>query len=202
MNRDNDLIGPMAAFIGARLQYPCPHINGQGNPWVSTIHVEQHKEKFFAIRVYCTLAEQDLVKKKWEWLRDRAARMAAGEKFYDRLHNDVIRSKLTTDEAPPAEFVARCLKHDAIHYRKVYLEMVQLQPHLVSKICGSADHTELLYPQYEELAAYLDKQFVYTNNFGMNWLLKKYGVDDVEALKAYLKVIYNPSVKDSMELRD
>src|SRR5579885_617892 len=97
------LIGPIAAFIGARLQYPCPVVNGQGNPWTSTILVEQHKEKFFRVRVYCKLADNDLVKKKWSWLRDRQLREDAGEQFYDRLRDNDLREKLRTDAEPPAE---------------------------------------------------------------------------------------------------
>lgn len=33
-------IDTIAAFIGARLHYPNPLVNGQGNPWVSTISVD------------------------------------------------------------------------------------------------------------------------------------------------------------------
>ena len=199
---EEQLIGPMAAFIGARLQYPCPEVNGQGNPWTSTILVQQHKEKFWAIRIYCKLAWPDLVKQKWDWLRDRERRMAAGEKFYDRLRDDVIRSQLSNSEEPTEEFKRRCLKHDAIHYRKCYREMVALQPQLQSAICGQADRSELLYPPFAECEARIDEMVIKGDNWIKHFCDDIYHLKDVEELKAFLKSVYDPSFRDVMELRD
>ena len=114
--RDNQLLGPMAAFIGARLQYPNPHINGQGNPWVSTILVEQHKEKCWYIRVYCKLAHESLVRKKWQWLKDNKDTFKGPSRFMPNI--DVSAAE------PTREFYARCVKRDAMHYREVYRDMV------------------------------------------------------------------------------
>jgi hypothetical protein len=188
------LIGLIAAFIGARLQYPCPMINGQGNPWMSTISVDQHKEKFWYARVYCDLADPDLVKKKWDWLRDRQIRINAGEKFYDRLHSDVIRSQLTEHVDPTPEFFARCVMHDAIHYRKVYMDAVKLRPHLRERICDQADHWTLLLENPEQIPE--------TKPEHLEWTLKKFHLKDQAELPAFFKKVYNPSFRDAMELRD
>jgi len=198
--RDEQLIGPMAAFIGARLQYPCPDINGQGNPWTSTIHVSQHKEKFFFIRVYCNLADDKLVAQYWAFLKDRERRQEGGEQFYTKMRQNVVDMVKQNDE-PPRDFFQRCVKHDAIHYRKVYMEMVALQPHLLSKICSGADHGELLFKQVDEALKELDERMSKSDDWHKSYL-KKYYVDTVEELKALFQVIYNPSIRDVMELRD
>lgn len=187
------VIGPIAAFIGARLQYPCPMINGQGNPWVSTIKVDQHKEKFWKVRVYCDLADPDLVQKKWTWLKDRQKRIDAGEKFYWRMHREAYKMLVDGgDEAPP-EFFARCVLHDSIHYREVYMDMVQLRPHLRDRICSEADHSILLHEKVEE---------VHVPDERLEFICKKFHVKDRDELMTFLKKVYNPSFKDMAELRD
>lgn len=196
--REEQLIGPMAAFIGARLQYPCPGVNGQGNPWTSTIRVDQHKEKFWAIRVYCTLAADEMVLEKWNWMKDREKRIAAGEKFYERLRDDVIKAQLKDSDEPTPEFKARCLLHDALHYRKCYREMVALQPQLQMAICGQADHTELLWPTYDEMT----KRFEELASNSVEYMCQKYGQAGLPELKEFLRKVYDPSIKDYMELRD
>jgi hypothetical protein len=193
MSHDNDMIGPIAAFIGARLQYPTPEINGQGNPWSSTIQVQQHKEKFFYARVYCTLAHPDLVKAKWDWLRANRQAMAHKPVRYCKFPEDMTLAD------PPANFASQCLLHDAIHYRRVYLDMVALQPQLRGKICSQADCSELLYATYEEL---LEKEL---NSASASWaeiFLRRYSVADMDELKGYLQVVYNPTTKVRMELID
>ena len=196
------LIGPIAAFIGARLHYPCPEINGQGNPWTSTILVEQHKEKFFRVRVYCKLAWDGLVKQKWAWLRDRQAREDAGEKFYDRLRDDELRAKLKTDVEPPPEFYARCARHDAIHYRQVHMDMVRLLPEkLAKRAIAEADHTELLHDNVDGAIKQL-RDWAESNPGWKEYFTKKYRVSTNEEVEALFQVVYNPTWKDLMGLRD
>lgn len=53
----------IAMFIGSALNHPVSECNGSsvvGN--VSTIHVEQYKEKFGEVRIYCVLAFEPLVR--------------------------------------------------------------------------------------------------------------------------------------------
>ena len=131
--RDFDLVGPMAAFIGARLNYRIPECNGPrkyvGRD-ISTIKVDQHKEKFWYIRIYCTLADPGLVQQRW--LEDRE-READGEE-------------------PPQEFKDKCFRHDAFHYRRCHLDMMALVPERQHKrIRSQADYWELLFSTKEEL---------------------------------------------------
>lgn len=190
MMKQEDLrrLHKIAAFIGARLHYPCPLVNGQGNPWVSTIKVDQHKEKFFYVRVYCKLAHKDLVTAKWEWMR-------ANEETVARVPKKYFPDGFVSGSEPTQEFVDRCLKGDAIHYRKVYMQMVELQPHLNARICAQADYAELLYRDYEEACQRLD-QLTTENLVWVEHLIKQYRTSNLEGLKAYLKVVYEPSWKD------
>ena len=54
----------IAAYIATRLVAERPRCNGR-TPRVSTITVEQHKEKFGKVVVYCTLADINEVSEKW-----------------------------------------------------------------------------------------------------------------------------------------
>lgn len=189
--RDNQLIGPLAAFVGARLQHPNPEINGQGNPWVSTILVEQYKEKFWYARVYCKLAWPALVKQKWQWLKDNKELMSKRPARYS------TRIDVTADE-PTDEFFAACVKRDALYYREVYRDAVALQPHLKSQICSQADYTELLFDSYLEIETWLDK-LVQDEKKAEAWLSRfceLYRVPNVAALKAFMKTVYEPTFKD------
>lgn len=192
MNPHNEMIGPIAAFIGARLQYPSPECNGQGNKWVSTIRVDQHKEKFFYARVYCSLAAKDLVKEKWQWMRKNY-------EFLSKMRSHYVpdlalaNAEETTDEEPSVSFIARCVKRDAIHYRQVYLDMVSLQPHLHDKICSQADHRELLFPSLLELLDCLDGL---DGAQKLEYYYEKYHVDNVVSLKEFMTSVYAPSYKD------
>src|SRR5271156_1821849 len=112
MNRDEQMIGPIAAFIGARLQYPCPDVNGQGNPWTSTIYVSQHKEKFWGVVVYCQLASEKLVAEKWAWCK-------ANEEKLKRLPRRMSPEGVSFEgDEPTPQFKATCFFHDCLHYRE------------------------------------------------------------------------------------
>jgi hypothetical protein len=192
-NEENfKLIGPLAAFIGARLQYPCPEINGQGNPWVSTIRVDQHKEKWWYVRVYCDLADPSLVQKKWDFLKDRQRRMDAGEKFYWHGWKG-LPEMLAASETPTPEFFARCALHDAIHYHKVHMDTVALRPHLRTRICDQADHWVLLHESVDKVDLTPEQE---------EWQCKKFHVKGHDELVAFLKKVYDPTIRDMMELRD
>lgn len=190
-DEDNQLIHTIAAFIAARLRYPYPSINGQGNPWVSTISVDQHKEKFWQVRVYCELAEPALIKEKWQWLKARQRRIESGEKFY-RVHTQP--EQIVADDPTP-EFIARCLKSDAIYYREVYRDMLALRPTARDALFDGADHKELLYDSIEDLDRHLD-ELESKNPAWSKHLSIKYGVDNVASLKAYMRSVYVPSWRD------
>lgn len=191
-DRDNRLIGPIAAFIGARLQYPNPAVNGQGNPWVSTIRVEQHKEKFWYVRVYCKLAAPELVAKKWQWLKEN-------QELRSQVPVRYVAPVDVTGDEPTPEFYQRCLKRDAMYYREVYMDMVALQPHLKGKICAQADYTELLYDTYEEVEKRIDEMTVTSDSY-LQHACQRYGCNDVVKLKSFMKLVYEPSMRDRIDL--
>jgi len=188
-----ELIGPIAEFIGARLQHPYPTINGQGNPWTSTISVDQYKEKFWYVRVYCKLADPDLVQRKWMWLKDRQRRLDGGEKIYCHPSSKLVAMLAEfSDEAPP-DFFARCALHDAIHYREVYMDAVRLRPHLRERICDQADYNVLL-------GESVDKIDIKPEN--VKWNCKKFHVANEDDLLAFIKKVYDPTFENRSDLRD
>lgn len=184
---DFRLIGPIAAFIGARLQYPNPNINGQGNPWVSTIGVDQHKEKFWMCRIYCTLADPELVKQKWCWLKGHAELRKANPYY-------MPQGDFEGDE-PTQAFKDACLKHDAMHYRRCYIDMVALVPRLRQRVCSQADYFELLFDNVAELDAWFDTLACQKTdaNDPMSFYRTCYHVEGNEKLKALLRTFYSKS---------
>lgn len=127
------LISRMAAFVGARLNYVVPPCGPRrtANRLVSTIKVDQHKEKFFWARVYCNFADRELVEQKW---------------------NDEKREGELS-----WEFIDSCFRNDAWHYRTVYLDMLAITPpKFHPRIRGQADYSELLFDDVSEMLKYLD----------------------------------------------
>jgi hypothetical protein len=179
-----------ASFIGARLQYPCPENNGQGNPWVSTIKVEQHKIKFDQVRVYCTLAHPSLVQQKWAWLVDRERRRSRGVQFYDRIHSPSLLALVQAGEIlAPDVFSQSCMMHDAIWYRKVHCQMISMCPDVKRAIIVGADHPELLH----DSPALTDAS---------DHLLQKYGLGSNDALHEFMRRAYTAHQNDILEYRD
>ena len=121
--------GAIAMFIASALQHPNPECNGRQRR-ISTIKVDQHKNKFDQVVVYCTLAHPDLV--------DTACDRERGE-----------------DCEPTTEFVKKCMFHDAVHYRKCYMQMLQLVPQHRGMILSRPDYGYLLCDKKEDIAACL-----------------------------------------------
>lgn len=118
-----DLSGTIAMFIASALQHPMPRCNSL-NKRMSTILVEQHKNKFNQVVVYCTLAHTSLVEEKW--------------------------TKESNDGPPTSEFVQKCLFHDACVYRNAYRKMMFLVPQHTDIILSRPDHKELLFDHISE----------------------------------------------------
>jgi hypothetical protein len=121
-------ISVIAAFIAARLQYQSPLCND--NRPVSTIMIDQHKEKFGDVRIYCTLANNELVRCMWKVNHLSLPRPAMPETFKDE-----------------------CWLHDAQYYRRCYRDMVSLVPQYENAIIDAADHGELLHDDVAKLDA-------------------------------------------------
>lgn len=172
--KDFDLVGTLAAFIAARLNYVLPRCNSahRGGKYVSTINVDQHKEKFWYTIVYCTLAEEGMVLTKW--LAERA-READGED-------------------PSPEFMAKCLRTDALHYRRCYLDAVKIIPRMRKRIVSRADYRELLFVDGKELSDHIDELAAAdvdtTNVSYLRHYLTRWNVKDAEELKYVLLQFY------------
>jgi hypothetical protein len=82
---------------------------------LNTIHVSDYKEKFGEIRIYCDLADEQLIRERY---------VGAGEDEH------VIRKK--------------CLINDSRWYRDHYKAMISLVPHYEKVITGAADYHELI----------------------------------------------------------
>lgn len=82
MKQDIDL-SSVAMFLGSALQHRMPRSNVMTSAHVhkpsSTISVEQYKEKFGAVRVYCTLADEDLIKQCFGTCTDELKMQRIGE---------------------------------------------------------------------------------------------------------------------------
>lgn len=88
----------------------------------STIRVQQTKEKFGDARVYCILADDELVENQW------------------------LRSNQPNDPSPVSdEFKTRCLMDDIRHYNKIYTSMIRLVPHYRDAIISGADFPHMLH---------------------------------------------------------
>lgn len=181
MNPDQQLISPIAAFIAARLQYPMPPCNSRHGPRVSTISVDQHKDKFNYVRIYCTLADPEEIKFAWTEHGNE------GESI--------------------EEFKALCLKRDMRHYRRCYMDMVAIVPHLRDRICSSADYGNLLYETYAELEAHIDEvaskeKHPNAQMSDMDSMVRRYNAHSVEELKMMFRSVYGePSIHD-LQLQD
>lgn len=177
---DFKLVAPMAAFIGARLNYVLPVCNSgkHGGKLVSTIRVDQSKEKFWYARVYCELADDGLVTDKW-----------------------LVEHEREVDcEAPTPEFRAKCFKRDAFHYRQVYLDMMKLVPvRLHKRIRDAADYHELLFDNVVEVDAWVDTLACLASDTfdpARVWC-DRYGVKTYGELKVALGQFYvQPSLND------
>jgi hypothetical protein len=179
--KDFELVSPLAAFIGARLNYVLPPCNSgpRGGKLVSTIKVDQHKEKFWYARVYCTLADESMIVTKWVACRTPGAE----------------------NEDPTPEFVARCLRFDALHYRKCYMDAVKIIPRMRKRLVNQADYRELLFEDANALTAYID-ELMRAESDGQNvryleHYLRRWHVKDGVELKNILLSFYErPSLKE------
>jgi len=163
-------VSHIAAFIGARLQHPRPSMNGK-NSRVSTIKVDQYKDKFNYVRIYCTLADDEEVKSCWQ------------------EQNGDENLALTKEM-----FKARCLRNDARHYRRCYMDMVEIIPHLRARICAQADYAELLYGTYDEVCARIDEieslSKVASSPTKIDSVRRRYGCATNDELKSFMSDIY------------
>lgn len=149
----------IALFIASALQHPNPPCNSRRHR-VSTIRVDQHKEKFGLVVVYCELAAAEEVNDAWKEFNE-------GE--------------------PTQEFAQECLDHDARYYRRCYRKMLKLVPHHRDVIMARPDYGWLLFDTVEELDAYLDKNAAEIKNYID---LGKWNVTTVEELRARIHKIY------------
>ncbi len=155
-------IHQIAMFVAAALNHPLPPCNGKGN--ISTIGISQYKTKFSQIRIYCNLADAELVKEYW--------------------------SQLGNEGDPTQEFKYGCLISDAKHYRECYLSMSNLLSDAEARdaLMEPANFPELLFKNLEELDAFLNKNLElskqysqYIANYYSRWQVK-----DFDALRKFL----------------
>jgi hypothetical protein len=166
---DIRLIGPIAAFIGTRLnsrwtRCSAPKYAGKQ---MTTIKVDQYKEKFWYVRIYCDLAEPELVQELWG-----------------------LQGK---DGLPTLEFSRECFRRDARHYRKCYMEMIEIIPRLKEKIRSQADHHELLCDDAVHMEKLIDELMVEEcapNVDNLQHYRNKYGVETNDELKGALRDLY------------
>lgn len=144
-------IGHLAEMIGYALEgsmtgyrTECYHM--------STIAVQQVKEKFGQARVYCVLGNAENVARKWN-----------REHKTTQLHNDGnVTLSVSCASRPTNEFCRQCCVEDAKWYRHVYRTFVSLVPHYKDAIVGAADMGELLYDSFEEMKAAQESSTLFT----------------------------------------
>lgn len=157
----------IAMFVGAALNHPLPPCNGRGN--ISTIRVNQYKTKFSDIRIYCELANTELIEEYW--------------------------SSLGKEGKPTEEFKLNCLIHDAKHYRECYLSMANMLTDIQTfrSLIDPASYPELLFSNLGLLDDFLNKNLElskqsshYMTNYYNRWR-----VDDFASLRKLLCGICN-----------
>lgn len=122
MKDDYDPIGSIAMYIAGAMQYP----NAD-----STIKVDQYKNKFDMVCIYCSLADPTLVLESW------------------------VRSG--NEGMPSVDYVAKRMDNDAFVYRTAYLMMVKLVPQYKEAILARPDYSFLLYDSLVELDEWIEK---------------------------------------------
>jgi len=152
----------VAMFVGAALNHSVPRGNGQG--YISTINVSQYKTKFNDIRIYCDLANPQLISDLW--------------------------SHMGKSGEPSDQFIDQCLFFDAQHYRNCYLSMLDIlnNEDIKKSLKEPASYPELLFREPIELDAFLNerkeksKQYhQYENLFATSWR-----VNDFDSLRKLL----------------
>jgi hypothetical protein len=133
--RDYDLSGVIAMFIASALQHPNPECNGRRR--MSTIKVDQHKNKFGRARVYCTLADENEVNEQW--------------------------AEEENEGLPTEEYRKRCFYEDALVYRTAYEYMAFLVPQHKDVFKSTADYPILIIDTIEHLDEYLEVNAEYVD---------------------------------------
>lgn len=148
----------IAMFVGAALNHPLPPCNGQGN--ISTIRVYQYKTKFSDIRIYCQLANTELVEEYW--------------------------ALLGKEGNPTQEFKHKCLISDAKHYRECYLSMASLLKDMQTfrSLIDPANYPELLFNNLFLLDAFLEN--IRQNPDRMTTYYSMWQVEDFASLRRVL----------------
>jgi hypothetical protein len=101
----------------------------------STIEVSTSKEKFGEVRVYCQLAEDKKVFKK----------------YTDRRKNDLLVADMYD-----SLFSRKCIISDAVLYRETYRNFVAIMPQYEKAITHSADYRYLLLDTFEDFSKLFD----------------------------------------------
>lgn len=135
-NENGKKISIIAELIGCALTV-CPHDTPRPS-CLTTIAVHQSKNKFGEVRVYCHLADPDLVKKSWDSMSD-------SDREKRGAYDDHAKKRLVTD---------------AHRYRVVYRSVaLGLFPQFYWAIRRSADYPVLLCESREELDELLDSGY-------------------------------------------
>lgn len=167
-----DMSGTIARFIAAALQHPNPPCNGK-NPRVSTIKVNQHKNKFNLVTVYCSLAAPEYVDAAW--------------------------SESNSTDEPSDDFVQGCMVRDAIVFRQTYRRMLFLLPDHRSMIVMNAYYPYLLKETVQKAHEYVDGYVARLiapgvhhegNKLVLQSFLREWRVDNADALKSLLVQVY------------
>lgn len=132
-------INTIADIIGAALIGFLPYRNSNEYDRLSTISVNQTKEKFGEARVYCSLGELSLIYRKYNSYN-------SNNKIDENKHLEEQEDKVKL-------FAKESLIADKKHYRSVYMDFWKLFPQYRKSIMYGADWIEYIYPtkeQYEE----------------------------------------------------
>ena len=123
----------------------------------STISVQQHKEKFGTVRVYCTLADTQKVQRAWQRNLRQWRKKADGSPRPSR-----------------EEFRHRCLTSDMRWYRSVYAKAIASWPHYEEAIRNSAENDILLMNEEELDKAILSRRLTKVEADGYRSIIAEY----------------------------
>ena len=162
-----DPVATLAMFIAAALQHPSPPCNDP-NKRISTIAVEQHKNKFGAVVVYCELANDGEV---------------------DTAYGEAGRVGPVTDDFRAAEW-----RRDARRYRDCYMGMIALVQQYKDIMLALEDYPELLLSKVTALDPYLATTDDVHSKSNADWFLhrwnKKPALRNAEDVRALIRKAY------------
>ena len=175
-------ISSIAQLLAFSLEAGYRDYNGKSRP-LSSITVEQYKEKFGTPRVYCTFGNSFLVNSEYkyeckiidekniayeEWLSSKDDDSLNKKKYMPWTISVYESGKYPLPKPSLTEFTKKCIVRDAQWYRTTYLDIIGLFPKYEKVIRSGASYSELLFESVEKVNEYYDSELEKAKNSALD----------------------------------